>query len=345
MSVSKTLLATSISLAVLLQTSSAMAAPMQKEAGWSGEVAVGAGYMSLTNSEVAGNKIVDLEQKKIENGAATPDNETAAIPVVNFQIRYTLASKKTEIFLGNDEGDSLRLDNSTALGVRHDYSGMGIMGVRLLFGSSLAATEVYEDPLDATRDRKKTDRTTVGIGLKWEKIMASNFDVDLRVRKIDIDKDRNGDQLVDSGFITASEGKDLERDGDLANLKVSYTYVINKSNILVPFAMYTDNNRDGKARDFSQGDAGLAYVYMTGKFVLATSVSGGQSSFSNKNPVFDDKQDTTFWSVGSKATFAKPFGMKNWDAHIGALASEGNSDISFYSTKIRMAYASLGYKF
>lgn len=345
MSVSKNLLTASLPLAVVLQTSSAIAAPMQDKAGWSGDVLVGAGYMSLTNSEVAGNKIVDLEQKQIENAEATPDNETAAVPVVNFQIQYTLSSKKTEIFMGTDEGDSLRLDNSTALGVRHAFDGAGIVGVRLLFGSSIAATEVYEDPLDASGDRKKTDRTTAGIGLKWEQIMESNFEVDLRVREIDIDKDRNGDNLAQSGFITADEADDLERDGTLANLKLSYTYVINKSNILVPFAMYTDNDRDGDARDFSQGDAGLAYMHMAGGWTLAASVSGGQSSFDNTNPVFDDKQDTVFWSAAAKVTFAEPLGLKDWSANIGGLASEGNSDISFYSTKVRIAYAGLGYKF
>ena len=340
MSVSKSLLTAALPLTVLLQTSSAMAAPMQKESGWSGGVEWGAGYMSLVNSEVAGNKIVDLEQKRIKNGAATPDNETAVIPVVNFQVRYTLDGEKTEIFLGNDGGDSLRLDNSTALGVRHEFSSMGIMGVRLLFGSSIAATEVYEDPLDATGKRKTTDRTTSGIGLKWEQIMKSNFEIDLRVRKIDIDKDKNGDV-----FGNAAISKALERDGDMADLKLSYIIPISQSHMLVPFVKYTDNNRDGSARDYTQGDAGLAYIFMTSGLTVATSASGGKSSFNKNNPVFNDKQDTTYWSVGSKVTFAEPFGMKNWNANIGALAAEGNSDISFYSTKVRIAYGSLGYKF
>jgi hypothetical protein len=290
MSVSKSFLTVSLLSAGLLQAGLVIAAdPMQKEAGWSGKVMGGAGYMELTNSEVAGNGVVNLSNRTIRD-EATPSSQSTGIPAINGTVRYTLESKKTEIFAGTNTEDPLRMDATTDIGVRHDFTGKGIVGMRALVGRKPTGAEVYNDPLQLDTRRKKTERDTYGVGVKWEKIMESNFDVDVRFRKINVVNDKNGDALVASGDITAKQGNALERDGNLTNLEVSYKYSINKSNILVPFAKFTDNNRDGKARNFTQGDAGLAYIFMRGDWTVASAVSGGSSSFSNKNPVFDDKQ-------------------------------------------------------
>jgi len=327
MSVSKSFLKASLPLAIALQTGSALAGdPIQSTSGWSGDVFAGAGTIELRNNEVAGNKLVDLRDKYIDD-LGDASSQSAGTGVVNFKLRYTLTNKKTEVFAGTDEADSLRMDNTTGIGIRHAMQGKGIVGVRALIGSSIAATQVYNDPFNTSR-RKKTDRETMGGDVKWENIMDSNFDVDMRMRKINVVNDRNGDYLVDVvGSITAGEGNDLDRDGNLTNLEVKYTYAINKTNIIVPFAMYTDNDRHGKARDFPQGDVGMEYLY------------------NNDNPVVDDKQDTNFWSDSSKVSYAKPYGMKNWDLSGDALMSVCNSDISFYNTRIFVAYVGAGYKF
>jgi hypothetical protein len=346
MSVSKSFLTASLPLAVLLQAGSAVAAvPMQKEAGWGGsEVFLGGGYIELRNNEVAGNKIVTLDDKTHDN-LGDAKSQSAGTPIANFMVRYTLESKKTELFAGTDESDALRMDNTTAFGVRHSFGDKGIIGARALVSSSLAATQVYNDPLDTTGKRKKTDRETIGGGLKWEKVMNSNLDIDLRLRRVNVVNDRNGDTLFNDGFITSAERHKLDRDGDIANVEVEYTYVINKANILIPYVMYTNNNRDGSARDFSQGDVGMAYVFKRNKWTIASKVDLGWNSYKNKNPVFDDKQDTNFWSAASKVVYAEPYGMKNWNVSGGALMSVGNSDISFYNTRIFVAYAGVGYKF
>ncbi|MDT8281372.1 MAG: DUF2860 family protein [Gammaproteobacteria bacterium] len=342
MKISKSLVATSISMAILLPMGSAMAAdPMQKEAGWSGRVLVGAGYMELENSEVAGTKIVDLENKQINN-FSSPSNESTAIPVLNVLVRYTLDDKTTEFFAGNTMEDYLNLDSAIALGVRHEFNGVGIMGVRTIVSAS--PTDVYEDPLLTGANRKKTDRTTAGIGLKWEKIMASSFDLDLTARNLNVDKDRNGQSLVGT-TITQAQQNTLERDGTISTAQVLYTFDINKANRLIPAVMFINTNTDGSARDNTAYELELTHVYMNGHWLAKTSVSGGASSFDNKNPVFDEKQDTTFLTAGSNITYMQPYGWKDWGISGGLLFSAGNSDIKFYDTQIFVAHVGMMYMF
>ncbi len=342
MKVSKSLLATSISLAVLLPMGSAMAAdPMQKEAGWSGHVILGAGYMEMENSEISGTKIIDLENKQI-NDYDSPSSESTAIPVLNVKLRYTLDDKKTEFFLGNEMNDYLRLDSGIALGVRHQFKNVGIMGARLIVSAS--PTEVYEDPLLTGNNRKKTDRTSAGIGLKWEKIMESNFDFDLIAKKVDVDRDDNGLSLVGTS-ITSGELNELERDGTVASAQVLYTFDINKSNQLIPAIKFVDSDRDGKARDNKAYEIQLQHVYQGGHWLVKTTVAGGTSSYDNDNPAFDKKQDTDYWEAGVNATYMQPFGWKDWGINGGVIGSAGNSDINFYDTQVFVGYAGMMYMF
>jgi hypothetical protein len=301
--------------------------------------------MELKNSEVAGTKIVDLENKQINN-YSSPSKESTAIPVLNVLIRYTLDDKATEFFIGNTMEDYLNLDSAIALGVRHEFKGTGIMGARLI--ASASPTDVYEDPLLTGANRTKTDRTTAGIGLKWEKIMESNFDLDLTARNLNVDKDHNGQSLVGAAGpygITQAEQKTLKRDGTISTAQLLYTYGINKSNQLIPAVMFVDTNADGSARDNTAYELELTHMYMSGHWIAKTSVSGGASTFDNKNPVFNDKQNTTFLAASTNITYMQPYGWKDWGISGGLLYSEGNSDINFYDTQIFVAHVGMMYMF
>jgi hypothetical protein len=220
------------------------------------------------------------------------------------------------------------------------------MGARLI--ASASPTDVYEDPLLTGANRAKTDRTTAGIGLKWEKIMESNFDLDLTARNLNVDKDHNGQSLVGAAGpygITQAEQKTLKRDGTISTAQLLYTYGINKSNQLIPAVMFVDTNADGSARDNTAYELELTHMYMSGHWIAKTSVSGGASTFDNKNPVFNDKQNTTFLAASTNITYMQPYGWKDWGISGGLLYSEGNSDINFYDTQIFVAHVGMMYMF
>jgi len=346
-------------IAISLLVSSVMAIePMQKEAGWSGFVLLGAGGINFKNNEIAGNPLVDVEEKQIHNyGEAT--SQSTGLPVITGVARYTLEDKKTEFFLGNSLEDYLRMDNSLALGVRHVFNGVGILGVRLLF--STTPTQVWEDPFVKDTDRKDTDRTSAGLGLKWEKIFGSNFEVDVRARKMEFSNDINGQALnsqsgggtgtvdADAGegahFIDDAGQKLLEREGLMTSAELLYTWHVAKSNLIIPSIKFISSDRDGDARDYSETSVKLGHLFFNQKWLIASNVFIGEARFDKENPVFQKKQDTTIVGAGVNVTYQKPFGWEDWNLNAGLVATQANSEIDFYDTSFVIATFGFAYVF
>lgn len=328
--------------------------PIAKESGWSGIVLMGAGSIKYKNNEIAGNRLLDVENKSISN-YGSPESQSTAFPLLTGNAKYTLQDKKTEIFIGNSLEDYLRMDSSLSLGIRHSYKDIGIIGVRIL--ASVTPTDVWEDPFYKGGDRTDTQRTSAGIGLKWESILGSNFEVDVRARNIDFDNDKNGAYLVNNGlagtstgdngslYISDTQQKLLKRDGTLASTEILYTYVVKKSNIIIPSIKFINDDRDGNARDNVRTDIKLSYFYMSKKFVVATNIFLGSSSYDENNPIFNKKQDTDFIGGGVNITYKNIFNSPNWNLNAGVYASKGDSDIDFYDTSIFMATIGMAYRF
>jgi len=316
--------------------------PMQKEAGFSGHVLLGTGYLEYKNNEVAGNRLVDLENKSI-NDLGTPSKESQTIPVITGVARYTFEGKQTEIFLGNNLEDHLRMDSSLSLGVRHKFDGLGIIGARFLF--STTPTDVYEDPLEVGTNRSTIERTSSGLGLKWENILGSKFEVDVRMRNIDFDNDKNGLSQLQSGAITNGEYKDLRRKGTMASAELLYTFTLNDSNYLIPSVKFTNNDADGDARTYTQSEAKLSHLFLSTNWLIASSVFVGTSSYDDENPVFNEKQDTDFYGGGVNVTYKQIFGWKDWSLNSGFYVSRGDSDIAFYDSRMFLATVGIVYSF
>jgi len=349
-----------IIVATLLVSSAMAIEPIRKEAGWSGFALFGGGYLKYENNEVAGNRLVDVKDTQI-NSYGSAESQTTGIPVLNGVLRYTFKNKKTEIFLGNTLEDYLRMDAALSLGIRHDFEGVGILGIRFL--ASTTPTDVWEDPFLKDQNRHDTERTSMGLGLKWERVLDSNFDIDIRARRFVFDEDKNGEALnVDRGatgtagdlvipndngarYIDNAGQKLLERDGNMVSIEVLYTWNVNKNNFLIPAVKFTDDDRKGDSRDNTRTELKLSHLFINQKWLVASSIYGGKDSFDENNPIFQKKQDTDYLGVGVNATYKKVFGWKHWSINAGVYASEGDSDIDFYDTKLLMATLGAAYSF
>ncbi len=328
--------------------------PMQKEAGWSGFVLMGGGGISYESSEISGLKILDLDHKTIQDRSSAK-TESGFLPMLTGTVQYTLEDKKTEFFAGNSLEDFLRFDMSLALGARHQFDGVGILGVRFLF--STTPTQVWEDPLLTGVERTSTDRTSKGLGLKWESIMGSNFEVDVRARKFEFDTDRNGISLIDNAnagtsagtngevYITSAQQKLLEREGNMVSIEGLYTWHVNQSHFLIPSIKLTDDNRDGDARDNTRIDLKLSYVFINQHWTVASLVSLGKASYDTENPIFQKKQDTNLMNLGINATYKQVFDWKHWSLNANVFMAKGDSDIDFYDQSLYVATVGVVYSF
>ncbi len=143
--------------------------------GFSGYVNLGVGVIDAETNTVASiaNGSLDLGDERIDSLDSSPDSETTAAPSVSFELSYTFARYRTQVYLGNLLEDYLSFDMNTQLGVRRDFGEVGLIGVALL--TTPVPTDVWRDPYRIGEKRRDTEARRDGVRLRWERIMGTGL--------------------------------------------------------------------------------------------------------------------------------------------------------------------------
>jgi hypothetical protein len=328
----------------LLCSPAAAFEPIPKESGFDGFVRLGGGYSWVKSNMIAGNDLGDVGQRKIDSIKDSPDSKSDGIPQFDWNVKYTFAGTRTQLFAGSRLEDIFRFDATTQAGVRQEFSSLGIVGASFVF--TTLPTEVWKDPYVENDGRKKTDRTSRGIRLAWERMFNSNFEVDYIYRNIDIDKERSGDFLVDAGRLAASDKDKLKRKGDAHQLKGAYFFEIGKNQLLSPQLIFDYEDLDGDAMKNYKTDFQLTYAYNGPKFALGLNGLIGYADYDKKNPIYGKTRDDTRYGLGALGSWKNPFGWKPFGYDKFRLYSQvgyfvSNSNIDFYDTDIFQATAGI----
>ena len=330
--------------------SSLYAAPISKEDGFSGFVAVGVSSMKYESNMYAGTNFDDeMTDKNIDTVNDSPDKETSTQPSFNFNVKYTFAEAQTEVYIGTLLEDVVTFDSTAILGLRKNFDGVGILGVGLL--GSVVPTKTWEDPYKTSGARKSTDMTSTGISVKWEGIMESGFDVELRARTFDIDGgDKSGTNTTTGayphGLTTSQLNSELDREGDLTQLITAYRFNVGKKNFLRASIRLSDYNLDGKAMEHTRAGFKLDHAYMGEKWNFITVLGMSKDSYDNTNPLYNKKADTDNIGAAFTAMYKNPFDISK-DLSLTATAAlyDSDSDIDFYDSSVTMINLGVLYKF
>lgn len=324
-------------LASALLSQSLMAAPIAKETGFSGFIAGGVMGLEYKSNFIAGNAIDDsISNDTINSLEDEASTESTVLPNFDYNFKYTFAEAETEIFFGTELLDLLTFDGITRLGVRKNFSGVGILGISAL--ASTVPTEVWADPYDTSKPRQSTERNTAGVAIAWEQIAGSKFDLEVRARKLEIDGgDKSGLNApyigeVAHGLTDVQLNNQLNREGDLKLLIASYTWNFDKKHFLRPEFRYHDYDLDGQAMKAQESELRLNYLYNGANWKLVGVVVATQLDFDNINPLFGRKADGNAIGAGFTAGYKNPFGWSKKFSLLGTVGVyEFDSDINFYN--------------
>jgi hypothetical protein len=313
-----------------------MAVPIAKESGFSGFIAGGVMGLEYKSNFVAGNAIDDsITNDTINSLEDEASTESTVLPNFDYNFKYTFAEAETEIFVGTELLDLLTFDGTTRLGVRKNFSGVGILGVSAL--ASTVPAEVWADPYDTSKPRQSTERTTTGVAITWDQIAGSKFALEVRARKLEIDGgDKSGLNAPYTGQVPTSLtpqelNQQLNREGDLTLLIASYTWNIDKKHFLRPELRYQDYDLDGQAMKAQEPELRLNYLYNGANWKLVGVVVASQVNFDNINPLFGREADGNAIGAGFTAGYNNPFGWSKKLSLLGTVgAYEFDSDINFY---------------
>ena len=333
--------------AILLASSLSGYEPMEDRAGFSGFVILGTKSGFFSSSEIIGNRYKKSEKNTI--GSYNSPNHISTIePVFSGELKYTLDDKKTEIALGHSEHDVLRLDSSFDISLRHKYDGYGIVGFGLL--SSVLPNYVWQDPLLKNSKRKSTKRTSYGVAMTWEGILSSNFDIEIKARKLKFENDKNGfsqtGKLSKNGsLITNSAIGNLKRDATNIAVKLSYNKFLSQTSIFVPSFRFINSDADGDSRTYNVGELKFEYKYFKNHWIVNSAVYASQSFYKKQNPIFNKKQDTFYFGGNIDVFYLKPFDLKDWGIFGNISYAKGESKIDFYDVKYLSTMMGISYNF
>ncbi len=302
------------------------------KSGLSGYVNLGVGgieYESNMISKLA-RGIVDVGDPVTSDINSSPSSETAVIPSANFELSYTFAGTRTQVYLGNLLEDFLTFDLTTRAGVRQAIGGAGILGLAYV-RTSLAA-DVWQDPYQTDVKRKDTERTGQGYRVSWEQMFGSGLAVDYASTEIDIDNERSGLGL---GLATG-ERKLLDRNGDQNQFRVSYEFNLAEGkHILTPTLIYREADLDGRAMANDGYGAGFNYIYIHNpRWRWVFNAAYQDMGYDRPNPVYGEKDSAERYGASATVFYSAPFNWKAWALNVTAGYYQEDHDIDFYDASV-----------
>ena len=321
----------------------AQPAKIPQESGFSGFVNAGGGLWRVEDNMVKKVGFFKISDDDINSIDDKPKSEYSVNPILSFNLRYTFASTRTQIFLGNQLEDLLRLDTTTLFGIRQELPDQSIIGVSYVF--SPLVTQVYKDPYVEGRNRKGTDRTVNGVRLSYEKILGSDLSFQYTYRNIDIDDEKSGKTQL--GLSSSQAGK-LDRNGDQHTVEFLYSFISESGDTkhtLIPSLKYSRFDLDGDAMSNNFFSFGLNYRYDVAKFAFVVNGYYGYADYDKKNPVYGKTRNDDRYGFGLTGFYKRLFGVKGLALTANAIINRQDSNIDFYDSEVDLYFLSLLYVF
>ncbi|MCW8327783.1 DUF2860 domain-containing protein [Photobacterium sp. SDRW27] len=313
-------------------SSTAQAAP---NIGWTpglgGDISLLTGY-TKTSSQFNTDNDVTTDLNK------SGDSESKFIASPLGTISYTSDQADKQIYFGTSRSDVALGRFHVELGYRQRLPEKGMLSISYVPG--LMSSSTWEDPLAVNQKREETDSKIKGLRLQYDRILGSNFSIELSGGKLDIEDEKSGQQQF-----TPEDQALLKREGNILFSQLSYFKPINRDQILRSAISYTRLNADGGAMANDTYGAELGVIQRLPSSSLALTLSYDIAEFDETNPVFDQRQKDNRWGVFLAYEYRKPFGWENWGLVSLAGYNESNSNINFYDEDSLLISAGINYKF
>ncbi|MCP4321303.1 MAG: DUF2860 domain-containing protein [Psychromonas sp.] len=320
-----------VAMSVLYSTTTLAA--LAEQQGFSGEIAVIAGYAQQTSN-------LNSEGEKVKTGDlnSQSDSESSGLiaPLGNVQYTFGEALDK-QVFVGTSSDDVAVGDIGFEIGYSQGFDSGMVMSVSYL--PSVMSGETWQDPYLLDTEKKATDVSGNAVRFQIEAIAGSNFSAELAYGTTKVDEEQSGNTL------TASDQKLLDRNGNTVYLKSAYQYAINQTNILIPSVTYISHSTDGEAMSFDSYGADLTYFKVIGKQSIALSVAYSHSAYDALNPVFNETREDNAYSAFLAYERGLGFGLDSWSFISLAGYSQSVSNIEFYDEEGFIASVGIKYNF
>jgi hypothetical protein len=315
--------------------------PIPTEGGFSGFVGFGAVAFGARSNVGPGPDTGDLELGRATIGSLDerPPRESDTMLVVPFDVRYTFAGRRTQLFAGSGIEDLAQFDFSLELGVAHQFAGEDILAVGAV--ASAVPTRVWSDPYVVNQERTDTDRTSSGARVEWDRILGSGVRARYTQRTVKLDEERSGTTQLG---LPAAEAARLNREGSVGELVLAYRFKPAERHTLEPQLIGTRGDLDGEAMAYDHAEVKLVYSYRGERITVVTTLVGGKRDYDAVNPVFGSTREDDTYGLGATLLYRDLFGSKDWIGLASLAAYREDSNIEFYDGQVEMVALALLYR-
>jgi hypothetical protein len=300
------------------------------ESGFNGFIRPGVGYMRYKTNMTASFLGFDLSEEKTDSLTGSPDAQSSPVVLIPFQLGYTFASTRTEVFLGTELTDLIRFDLAQQLAVKQEIGRFGLIQAGFLFNGIPA--EVWKDPYLVGQDRNETKRRSNGGRLVWDRIFGIPLQAQYTYRKIDIGSEKSGESIP---RLTGAQRDLLDRNGDRHIGEILYRIRFAKKHSLNPTFIYTRDDLDGDAMAGDAYDFQLTYGYKGNPFIFTGNAFYGFEDYDKENPIYLKTRDDDRYGATGTLYYRNPwgwnlFGSNPMSFYVGVAYVKTDSNIDFY---------------
>jgi len=303
---------------------SAATKPLAKEDGFGAQMSLDTGVLyreSQFNTDDENERTDDL------NDSGTSTTNAVLYPLARFQ--YTFNNQNSQVFIGNSEDEIVSANFQYELGFIQNFESVGEFTVAVSPQLTLM-NETWEDPFLEGEDRKDTKEKVISARFQLKEVFGSPFTLKYGYASSKVDDEKSGS---DTTKYTDKDRDLLKRDSKFHRVEVEMFYPISETLQLRPNLKYTLSNADGDANSYDSLGAELSVLSFQGRHSYILTIRASMKKFDEKNPIFDEKQDSVDLGVIGIYAYEKPFGWEKSNFHMLTGFYSENSDIDFYSNK------------
>ena len=276
--------------------------PIAQQSGFSGYIQPGIGALSISSNMVAKVLSFDLSHQHIGD-LGNPDSESTLLVAVPFKLAYTMATTRTEIFIGTDVSDLLSFDTAQQLGIKQEIGSLGVLQGGILFSGNV---RVWKDPYVTGQNRDDTSRQLTGVQLVWDRILGSNLELEYSLRNINIGHEKSGQFLG----LTKDQQDRLDRNGTAHELSAGYAFKFGADHTLRPGVSFFYEDLEGEAMRNGGVDLQLTYIFNRDPVSLVLNGYVGYAEHDKSNPIYGKTGEDDRGGFTATFYYTNPWGWK-----------------------------------
>lgn len=252
------------------------------------------GSISLFTGVEGTNSVMDTEtQAKITDYSASSERHSDAVVIPFWDLNYRFDAANEVYF----KTDIIGMANDFYLqaGYRHYLSDGSSLAIGVVPG--FLEKEVWKNPYQLQTEREITDASVQGLVLNYDRVLGSDWSIELARGKYSIDQEES---------ISA-----LDRNANLSYGELNYETDLSQSLGLSWSINYLAVDAAGSAQKNQGVGTEAELQFRKGRHITMLGASVGFQKFDAINPIWEKTREETKYGVSATYIYAAPFNWKD----------------------------------